>query len=97
MNQVTNNPAIIKKDINSIFKNKPKPISYVKGDLAYLAEISEDSLIIPKNSAGNSINPVNEIGVNKTGELKVSKKGLSEDKIQMERQIKIGKTKLILQ
>jgi hypothetical protein len=36
-----------KKDLINIFKNKPKPITYVKGDCFILAEISEDTLIIP--------------------------------------------------
>jgi hypothetical protein len=90
MNQGTNNPAINKRDINSIFKNKPKPISYVKGDIAHLSEISEDSLVNLKNSTGYPKNTANELGVNKRVESNVSKNGLNVNKIYLERQTNLG-------
>jgi len=86
MIQGRENSANNNKEIYSIFKNKPKPISYVKGDIAYLAEISEESLI-RSNRWGNS---GNENTDNKNNETNISKKGLSDDKIHIDRKIKIG-------
>ena len=91
MIQGRNNSANNSKEIYSIFKNKPKPISYVKGDIAYIAEISEESLI-KTNRWGNS---ANNISGNKINDIGISKKVLSDDKIHIDRPIKIGNYKLI--
>jgi hypothetical protein len=95
MNQGTNYSAYNKKDINSIFKNKPKPISYVKGDIAYIAEISEESLIKTNRWKGNTSTSGNDFSDDKKFDNNGSKKGLSEDKIHMERQLKIGNHRII--
>lgn len=86
MIQGRDNSANNNKEIYSIFKNKPKPISYVKGDIAYIAEISEESLIRTNRWGNSGI----ENSDNKNNEISVSKKGLSDDKIHIDRKIKIG-------
>ena len=82
--------AFNKNDINSIFKNKPKPISYVKGDITYISEISEDSLIVTSRGVGNGTSIKNEINVARSSNKTGSKKGIKEDITMLEKQVKIG-------
>jgi len=90
MNQEKIISAFNKNDINSIFKNKPKPISYVKGDITYISEISEDSLIITSRAMGNGTSTKNEINVVRSLSKNGSKREISDDIIILEKQVKIG-------
>jgi hypothetical protein len=90
MNQDKMISAFNKNDINSIFKNKPKPISYVKGDITYISEISEDSLIVTSRGIGNGTSTKNEINVARSSSKTGSKKGINKDMMNLEKQVKIG-------